>query len=882
MKQSKSKKVTFKKSNSKKPLLKAKKKQTVYKKISMTKPSISQKAGNPDEDIMPYLKPYGILDPEGQYANPLTGYGYSSQYFMFSLGEGLEEGKKPWSKMPVYNDRKIFFNKLHKANVLLVISTTGSGKTVLAPKLLLHYFDYNCQIAITIPKQKIVESAAGFAAKTLDVKLGEHVGYVHGNDKNHYNQKHSNLIYMTEGILLAQMTGSDPDLSRYSGVIIDEAHERSTNVDILLMLLKQLVKRRPEFKLIIMSATVNEKVFKDYYSVPGIEFARYEPTEQATLFKIDHQFAPTHIPKQQATIELAKKMKEVLKRNGKHVIAFVATKAEADGLCRELREELEKSDQKPVCIKYYSSISKPDKKLADAADDGTLYDMGHGRLIVAATNAVESSITISGTEYVLDTGMEFRVSFDPERMANVRGKTYSTQAQIKQRCGRTGRTNAGYCIRIYSKAQYNHFDEFPEPTIKTENFTSNMLDIIGMKLTGNLTNGLALIQEMISPPDKLYLKHAINNLYYLGLMYKDGYLTPIGKIVRKFNKIEPELGLMVLASTAFKCTYEVSIIAAMMSVGGLDQWVTEPDENNKFRTKQGYITDMRRWSREFYDYGDPFVMLAIYMEYYNARNKDKWCREHGVHGGNMNMLETKYDKRGRPTKFGLIDDVLRVLEGLAYYPQMFDEPDREPLTTIKSKYRSLTQINDERYSSGKGAKSRSKRYSGGGTRRRHRSIKKNRTSHRRSKYTGKRHFIQSGGRAKKRKGPGVDKQKLERDNKEEFAKKVFKEYYMPADGNLPRKPDVSYLEDEILCCIYYAFHRNIGVYLGGGGKKYRSKVSPVDGSMKNSIYDTIPELEPPDVCIYHTLDVSENEFGKEMSGYQTICAIDEDLMAEFI
>jgi hypothetical protein len=869
------------KQNKSKKNSKGNKNKQIIKKIS----SVKQSAGNPDEDIMPYLKPYGILDPEGKYANPLTGYSYSSQYFKYSMGEGLEEGFKPWPQMPVYKDRKIFFNKLHKANVMLVISTTGSGKTVLAPKLLLHYFDYNCQIAITIPKQKIVESAGRFAAKTLDVKLGEHVGYVHGSDKNNYNRKHSNLIYMTEGILLAQMTGSDPDLSQYSGVIIDEAHERSTNVDILLMLLKQLVKRRPEFKLIIMSATVNEQVFKDYFSVPGIEFTRYEPTEQETLFDIDHQFAPSHIPKQQVPTELAKKMKEVLKRKGKHVIAFVSTKAEADGLCRELREDLEKSEQKPVCIKYYSSISKYDKKYVDAADEGKLHDMGHGRLIVAATNAVESSITISGTEYVLDTGMEFRVSFDPIRLANVRGKTYSTQAQIKQRCGRTGRTNAGYCVRIYSKAQYNHFDEFPEPTIKTENFTSNMLDIIGMKLTGNLTNGLALIQEMISPPDKPYLKHAINNLYYLGLMYKDGNLTPVGKIVRKFNKIQPELGLMVLASTAFKCTYEVAIIAAMMSIGGLDQWVSEPDEHNKFRTKQSYIIDIRRWSREFYDYGDPFVMLSIYMEYYNAKNKSKWCTEHGVHAGNISNLETKYDKRGRPTKFGLIDDVLRVLEGLAYYPQMFDEPDREPLTTIKSKYRSLTQINDNRYSKKDEYSPRSNKHSGGGTKRRHRSIKKNRTSHqKRSKYIGKRHIMQggAGGRAKKRKAPKVDKQKIERDNKEDFSKKVFKEYYVPADGNLPRKPDVSYLEDEILCCIYYAFHRNIGVYLGGGGKKYRSKVSPVDGSMKNSIYDIIPELEAPEICIYHTLDVSENEYGKEMSGYQTICSIDEDLMAEFL
>ena len=161
---------------------------------------------------------------------------------------------------------------------------------------LLHYFDYNCKIAITIPKRDIVESSADFSARTLDVKLGEHVGYVHGNDKTHYS-RYTNLLYMTEGILLAQMTGSDPDLKQYSGVIIDEAHERSTNVDILLMLLKKLVLRRPDFKLIIMSATVNEKIFINYFDVLGINFEVYIPNVQETLFKITDKFQTKHISK---------------------------------------------------------------------------------------------------------------------------------------------------------------------------------------------------------------------------------------------------------------------------------------------------------------------------------------------------------------------------------------------------------------------------------------------------------------------------------------------------------------------------------------------------------------------------------------------------------
>lgn len=826
--------------------------------ISLKKRSLSQTGGDPRVNIMPYLKPYGILDPEGKYPNPLNGYDYSDLYFKFSVGRGLEAGKTPWSKMPVYNDREKLFNMIHQNNVVLVISKTGSGKTVLVPKLLLHYFDYNGQIAVTIPKRGLVESAGQFGAITLDVNLGEQVGYVHGNDKNHYNPRYTNLTYMTEGIILAQMTGSDPDLKRYSGLIIDEAHERSTNVDIMLMLLKKLIMRRPDFKLIIMSATVSEKVFSDYFDVQGINFNIFVPNVQETLFPIKDKFQDRQVSKNDSIAQLTRELKEVITRTkGGHVIAFVSTKAEANKLCRDVQKELDESDQKPVCLPFYSG-AKEAKDMVDNKINKKLLDTTpYGRVILPATNAVESSITVDGTEFVLDTGLEFKVIFDPVKVAYVRGKTYSTQAQIKQRCGRTGRTNAGYCVRIYNKKQYQHFKEFPDPEITTENFTSIMLDIIGMKITGNLTNSLAMIQEMITPPKKVYLRHAINTLYYLGLMYKDGHLTEIGKAIRKFSKISVELALMILASTSFDCTYEVVVMACMMAEGGLDEWVMEPDEKKtKGRTRAEYLEDMRRWSNEFYNYGDPFILLAIYMEYSQAEDKNKWLRTHGVNKGAMSKLDSK----GKGKK-GTIDEVFNTLDGLAYYPYMFDEPDNEPLTDIKSGYRSLTQIEDERKYSGN---SRSRRqYYGGG-------LQKMFQKHK-----------QSGGRAQgKKKQNRPDLQKVAKDNNESKAKTIFAKYYMPADGNLPRKPDVTYIEDEILCCLYYAFHRHMGVNLGS--KKYKSKISPADGSVKGSCFDVIPELNPPEICLYQTMDIMESDFGKDMSSYRLVTKIDEDLMGEFI
>lgn len=826
-------------------------------KINHPSPSYLMKGGEID-DIMPYLKPYGILDPDGNYPNPLNGNtSYSEKYYEFS---------PKWREYPIYEDKTALFNKIHKNQALLIVAGTGVGKTVLVPKFLLHYFDYQGNIAITIPKRGIVAYAGGGAAMMLDVKLGREVGYIHGGDKKHYDYTRTKMGFMTEGILLAQMTGSDPDLIKYSGVIIDEAHERSTNVDVLLLLLKKLCLRRPEFKLIIMSATVSEKVFIDFYNVPGIVFDVYR-IGQGTLYPVEHKFEKDHINQNKAQDMIIDKVKNLVNTTDKgHIIAFVSTKSEADKICKAIEPDLANNKMKPICIKMYSGVPKKDKDMVEGSTD-ELYEKGYGRKIVSATNAVESSMTVPDTVYVVDSGLEYSVTFDPVRVANVRKKQYASQASIKQRCGRTGRTNPGICYRMYAKGQWNHFEEYSESSIQSENFTSKMLDILGMKLTGNLKNALALVQEMIEPPNKNLLKHAINNLYYLALMYKDGYLTSVGKAVRKFSKIPPELALVILASTSFDCVHEVVVISAMMANGSLDQWVSEPDDKSKFRKRSDYIADIKRWSSMYYNYGDPFVLLAIYQEYIQQPSSGKarsdWCRKHGVNYTSMRNID-------EPNK-GTIDEIYKTLDQLTYYPQMFDEPEPKPITQIKSKYRSLTQVGDKYGSSNYNKYDNYDNYN---------KYDKYASGQYGGKLT-KKSFTQFGGRGKKpAKKPKVDIAQKDRDNKEVFAKKIFKEYYMPNNGTLPRKPKVEYLEDKILSCLYYGLHRNMGCYIVG--KKYKTKVSTVDGSMKGSIFDILNDLNPPEICLYYQLDISENEFGKDSASYQIVTKIDEDIMGEFL
>lgn len=798
------------------------------------------------DDIMKYMKPDGIMDPEGKYPNPLTGKQYRQVYY-----DTVAEVK--WQTLTTWKEKHIFLNKVHNNQVILLTSATGSGKTVIIPKLLLHYFDYTGKIGVTIPKQGITKTAAVFAAKCLDATLGYEVGFIHGEDKT-ASCEATRLLFMTEGILLSELTGRNQDLSNYSGIIIDEAHERSTNVDLCLLLLRNLIIRRPEFKLIIMSATVNEKVFIDYFTKPelGIRFDTYTPTDNNTRFTIKDVFTQEHVNKTKSMEMVIVKVKEVIAKSGGHVIIFVTSKSEVSKVCREIENDLKRSPKNPICVELHSGSDKifhpyihgvSMKKIVDMPDN-TLYEYGFGRKVIVATNAAESSLTVDGTETVIDTGMAFTSVFDPIQNADRVGKNYVAQANIKQRCGRTGRTTDGYCIRIYSNGQWHHFDDFPSPNIQFENFTSNLLAIMKLKITGNLKNAIALIQEMISPPNRDLIKHAVNNIYYLNLITREGLFTPIGRAVANINKLTPEVALMVLASGSFNCTYEVIIIAALLTtIKGMDEIIVEPDDKNKYRSKNDYYKDLKYFSGIYYDYGDHFLILAIYREWseLNGKEKDAWCRTHGIMDGTLRKVSK------------LVDELWNRFSNMSF-PLMFDEPLPPQYAKIGQEYQDLARVNQKQY---------------GGFRNNKRPPQKNTK------------MKMVGGKANKsvKKSIKPDKQKQERENKLKQSDELFKKYYMPLDGYLPRKPKTEYIEDEILACIYYGFHRNLGFFIDG--KKYKSKSSPTDGSSKGSIFDILSDIQTPPICVYSSLTIEDGDFGEKAS-YNFISKIDETMLEEFM
>ena len=279
----------------------------------------------------------GVLDPTGEKPNPLTGKDFSQQY---------KDLAKKWSSFPAYKKAEDVLKSIADNQITMIISGTGSGKSVLIPKFALHYTNYQGKIAMTLPKKVVTLSAAAFAAQTMDVELGQEMGYIYkGSPKNMSGEKNK-MVYMTDGVLIMKFV-RDPTLSEFKVVIIDEAHERKIQIDLIMLFLKKLVLsgKRPDLKIIIMSATIDGEKYKRYFASP-LDKNNPNITSEPTFNIINISGQPNHEIK---TIFLEKEIKSYITEGLKIIsnlidmkiksdmLFFITTSNEAIQLCRTIR-----------------------------------------------------------------------------------------------------------------------------------------------------------------------------------------------------------------------------------------------------------------------------------------------------------------------------------------------------------------------------------------------------------------------------------------------------------------------------------------------------------------------------------------------------------------
>ncbi len=579
----------------------------------------------------------GVMDPEGKYPNPFNGQEYSQTYF----DKGINNPDKPWNTLPVYNDRYEFLEMIKKNQIVILISDPGSGKTVIVPKLLSHYFDYQKKIIVTTPRQKTTAGAAGWSSILMDVKLGKEIGLRHGNEKKK-DGRLTKILYTTDGSLVARMSHNDTELREYNGLIIDEAHERSVNIDLLLLLAKMLVKRRPDFKLIIMSATIDPKIFKEYYTIPGSSVDVYVPKVKKSPYKVALKYLKKKIKPDNAIDEITKMVDKILigtQTGG--VLVFVTSVAETFKICNYIRRKIEDKPNyypvKPYCIALSGETDEgtKDYNIIEGKDPPP---QGYGRRIIISTNVAESSITFKNLVYVIDSGLRFEKYYDPKKYAYIGGKVYVARANIDQRCGRTGRTNPGVCLKMYTQSQFEKFPNYPDPEIEKADITETLLRILNLSfIGGNLNNAYYLLNELITRPKDIYISRGVFNLYYLGLLGSDGNITKLGWIANKFGKFSPQIARMLIAAYHLDCLAEAIIMAAILfETDALDSWfIKPPNMANKPAIKREYISNIKKFAHPS---GDHMTLFNVYLRYLSRgsgntwinKNQREWLHKHNL------------------------------------------------------------------------------------------------------------------------------------------------------------------------------------------------------------------------------------------------------------
>ena len=507
----------------------------------------------------------GILDPDGKNPNPLTNKPYSDNYKKLAL---------KWKNFPVYSKIEKIVDDIEKSQVYLVVASTGSGKSVLIPKIALHTFNYDAKIVMTLPKQMIAESAAQFASATLDVKLGEEVGYKYRGSPSDSMSKKTKLLYATDGTIRAKLL-RDPYLKDFDCVIIDEAHERSVQIDFLIYLLRNTIKLRPEFKLIIMSATINSKIFSDYFK--DFKFKQID-VGGARTYPIESIFVKEEMTYPQMLTEGFKVLIKILEddkmeneKEAHDIIFFVISSNDAYDLCKMLNRHLHKEKEGKCkitcngdvyCVELFSGV---DDKTKELAQDKQLYKQSkkYNRKVVVSTNVAESSLTIDGVKYVIDTGHQLKNSYDVKIRAKKLDRELITRSQAVQRMGRAGRTEPGKCYHLYTEEQFNKkMKKFPEPDIQTNDITSECLNLIKQDSIQTVEKLVEILTNFIEPPKEDYIKLAINNLDKIGAI-KNNVVSPLGKFLEEVPGGDVFMSIALLYSKIYNCSHEMIKILAI-------------------------------------------------------------------------------------------------------------------------------------------------------------------------------------------------------------------------------------------------------------------------------------------------------------------------------
>ncbi|KAJ2005998.1 DEAH-box ATP-dependent RNA helicase prp22 [Coemansia thaxteri] len=501
--------------------------------------------------------------------------------------------------LPVYKLREMFVEAVDKHQFLVAVGDTGSGKTTqLTQYLYEEGFTRRGRIGCTQPRRVAATSVAKRVAEEVGCRLGTEVGYTIRYED--CTSPETKIKYCTEGMLIREVL-LDSELKRYSVIMLDEAHERGVNTDVLFGLLKETCRRRPDLKVIVTSATLDAEKFSKYFNncpiftIPGRTF----PVE--VLFSREPE--TDYLDSALMTV-----MQIHLTEPPGDILLFLTGQEEIDTASEILYERIKALGSmvpELIILPVYSSLpSDMQSRIFEPAPPGT-------RKIVISTNIAETSVTIDGIYYVVDPGFVKQKTYDSKSGLDQLVVTPISQAQAKQRSGRAGRTGPGKCYRLYTESAFRN-EMLPNsvPEIQRVNLASTVLQLKAMGI-----NDLIGFDFMDPPPVQTLIA-SLELLHSLGALDSEGLLTRIGRKMAEFP-MSPELAKALLASVELGCSEEVLTIAAMLSAEG----------TIFYRPREKQAAADSKKAKFHQPEGDHLTLLAVYNSWSAAKFSNTWCFE---------------------------------------------------------------------------------------------------------------------------------------------------------------------------------------------------------------------------------------------------------------
>ncbi|KIR58628.1 ATP-dependent RNA helicase DDX35 [Cryptococcus bacillisporus CA1873] len=524
-------------------------------------------------------------------------------------------------RLPIYKHREKLLWCVEKYPVVIVIGQTGSGKSTQLPQYLHEagWTGRNHVVACTQPRRVAATSVATRVAEEVGSVLGDEVGYtIRFEDLSHPTR--TKIKYMTDGMLFRE-TMMDPLLSKYSVIMIDEAHERGAYTDLLLGLLKKIMRKRPELRVIISSATIDAEDFLEYFNTNADGTDRSK--DDAIIVSLEGRMFPVEVcylkePCADYTQAAIQTVFDIhLKEPLGDILVFLTGREEIDQVIQEVSDRLlslPKAAPKLLALPLYATLPPEEQSLIfDPPPRDT-------RKVIFSTNIAEASVTIDGIKYVVDSGFVKIKTYNPRTCMDVLTTTSCSLASANQRAGRAGRTSAGKCFRLYPASILPTTNpSSPIPLTTAPELVRSDISLYLLQLKALGIDNLAKFDFMSPPPSEMMIR-ALEFLFCLKAIDDEGRLTrPMGERMAEVP-LDPMMAAILLNSHEFRCGEEILTIAAMTSV------------QNVFITAEGgtkaTMAELER--RKFTaEEGDHLTLLNAYNAFarYGQNNK-QWCGNH--------------------------------------------------------------------------------------------------------------------------------------------------------------------------------------------------------------------------------------------------------------